>query len=89
MSVLDPDTGTLSSKPEAILPSDNNLAPTSNGQINETSTEDVSSDKMLMQRSEEKASSKKRKSSKSKTGAEKKVKSASHREDGSAISVGA
>lgn len=87
MSVLDPDSGISSSKPEVIMPSDNNLASASNVHINHPSTENGSNDKIPLPEMDVKASSTKRKHSKSKRGSEKKVKLASHEEDGSAISV--
>lgn len=81
MSVLDPESGTLSSKPEAaILPSDDNMV---------SASKNASDDKDSLVETEEKVSSKKRKSSKSKKAAQKKVKLALHNEDGSALSVGA
>ncbi|ONK81979.1 uncharacterized protein A4U43_C01F34870 [Asparagus officinalis] len=89
MSVLDPDINATSSKSEAILPSDNRLVSSNNGQIDHKSTnENGSDDKMSLPEMEEKASSKKRKSSKSKKSGEKKAKLASQKEV-SAISVGA
>ncbi|KAG1331252.1 transducin beta-like protein 3 [Cocos nucifera] len=90
MSVIDPETGTLPTKPESVLLSENDLKverglPKMNDQTDNT-YESGHNNQILVSEIEEKVASKKRKSSKSKRGSQKKVKVAPH-DGGSVVSV--